>query len=136
MKFYEKSEILLPDNWMHNNQFLNVPLDEFMEIINFALNNGFTMVFDLDHSPFFYNYFENSKGWIELPENLEKGGITQDIRDERFENWITTDKHLVQAYGIVRDQNNKTYYMIKDSVGPIHAKMYNYEKIYPIEKKE
>lgn len=134
LPFYTRSELLLPDNWMHNDKFVNVPLDDWMEIIDNAIYKGFTLVFDLDISPAFYNYFENSKGWIGLPEDLEQERITQDVRDDRFENWITTDRHFVQCYGIAVDQDNKKYYLIKDSIGPEAAANYGYEKVYPFER--
>jgi bleomycin hydrolase len=39
--FYSTDELLLPDNWLHYNKFYNVPLDDFMRIIDHSLENGF-----------------------------------------------------------------------------------------------
>ena len=43
--------------------------------------------------------------------------ITQEMRQEAFDNWETTDDHGMVIYGIAKDQNGKEYYMVKNSWG-------------------
>ena len=42
---------------------------------------------------------------------------TQQMRQERFDNWELTDDHDMHIYGIAKDQNGKEYYMVKNSWG-------------------
>ena len=43
--------------------------------------------------------------------------ITQEMRQEAYDNWETTDDHGMQIYGIAKDQTGKEYYMVKNSWG-------------------
>ena len=43
--------------------------------------------------------------------------ITQEMRQEAFDNWETTDDHGMIIYGIAKDQNGKEYFMVKNSWG-------------------
>jgi aminopeptidase C len=42
---------------------------------------------------------------------------TQELRQERFDNWELTDDHGMLIYGVAKDQNGKEYYMVKNSWG-------------------
>ena len=42
---------------------------------------------------------------------------TQEMRQERFDNWELTDDHGMLIYGMAKDQNGKEYYMVKNSWG-------------------
>jgi len=48
--FYTTHEYLLPDNWLHYNKFYNVPLIEFKRIIDYSLENGFSLCISVDIS--------------------------------------------------------------------------------------
>jgi len=50
MPFYERVELEIPDNWAHNDEYLNVPIDDFMAIMDYALENGFTVAIGGDVS--------------------------------------------------------------------------------------
>lgn len=39
--------------------------------------------------------------------------VTQEMRQEAFDNWETTDDHGMVIYGIAKDQNGKEYFMVK-----------------------
>ena len=41
--------------------------------------------------------------------------VTQEMRQEAFNNWETTDDHGMLAYGKAVDQNGKEYFLIKNS---------------------
>ena len=43
--------------------------------------------------------------------------MTQESRQEGFENFTTTDDHLMHLTGIVKDQNGTKYYVTKNSWG-------------------
>ena len=43
--------------------------------------------------------------------------VTQEMRQEAFDNWETTDDHGMLIYGLAKDQNGKEYYIMKNSWG-------------------
>ncbi|HSL86363.1 MAG TPA: C1 family peptidase, partial [Bacteroidales bacterium] len=43
--------------------------------------------------------------------------VTQEIRQAGYENFTTTDDHLMHVTGIVKDQNGTKYYITKNSWG-------------------
>ena len=43
--------------------------------------------------------------------------ITPEIRQEMFDNYQTTDDHLMHITGVARDQDGKKFYMVKNSWG-------------------
>src|SRR5690606_19535912 len=44
--------------------------------------------------------------------------ITQELRQEAFDNYETQDDHGMHVIGKVKDQNNTLYYLVKNSWGP------------------
>lgn len=112
MPFYQQVELLVPDNWSHNDEFYNLPLDELMACVKHALTNGYTAVYGGDTSEKTYSRDRNYVFW------REEKVITQDERQEMWDNWSTTDDHAMHIVGIAEDEEGKTYYLIKDSGGP------------------
>ena len=60
----------------------------------------------------------------EKAESLKKLGAhtpelvpTQELRQERFDNWESTYDHVMLIYGKATDQNGREYYMVKNSWG-------------------
>jgi bleomycin hydrolase len=47
--FYSQGVVPIPDNW-RNMKYYNVPLDELIAIMEYSLNNGFTIAWDGDVS--------------------------------------------------------------------------------------
>jgi aminopeptidase C len=107
--FYTQGLLAIPDNWTMD-RFYNVPLDELLEIMDYSLNNGYTVNWDGDTSE---KGFLHSKGYALIPEK----NVTQEIRQEGYENFTTTDDHLMHITGISTDQNGKKYYITKNSWG-------------------
>lgn len=50
----------------------------------------------------------------ELPK---EASVTQESRQEGFENKTTTDDHGMQIFGVAKDQNGTNYFMVKNSWG-------------------
>jgi len=122
--FYSKFILNIPDNFS-NGFFYNVPLNDMMGIINTALANGYSVELDVDVSE---PTFSSKNGIAVLPLNVNDNKkslteivpeqkVTQLSRQQAFENYSTTDDHLMQITGMLTDQNGTTYYKVKNSWG-------------------
>ena len=113
----------IPDNYS-NGSFLNLELNEMMEVVDHALENGFTISWDGDSGE---KGFNQGKGLALLPlpgevDSLFHTGVkeitvTQENRQENFESFQTTDDHLMHLLGRAVDQDGKVFYIIKNSWG-------------------
>lgn len=108
--FYTQGVLEVPDNW-RMSRFYNVSISEIIEIMDYALNNGYTVNWDGDTSE---ESFINKKGVATFPS----ANVTQEMRQAMFENFTTTDDHLMHITGISKDQNGAKYYITKNSWGP------------------
>lgn len=122
--FYEPFVLEIPDNYS-NGQFLNVPIDELVATIDKALAMGYTVTWDGDVSE---RTFSASNGLAILPEAgreqaMQSPGpemaVTQEMRQDTFLSYETTDDHLMHLVGMAFDQNGTKYYMIKNSWGEV-----------------
>lgn len=122
--FYESFILEIPDNYS-NGSYINIPIDELMSVIDNALYNGYTIAWDGDVSE---KSFSARSGIAVLPTELRKDlfdvpgeeiKVTQELRQETFENFSTTDDHLMHLVGIAKDQNGTKYYITKNSWGEI-----------------
>ena len=123
--FYESFILKLPDNYS-NGSYLNIPIDELMVVIDNALENGYTIAWDGDVSE---KSFSARSGIAVLPKEVtrkdlfdqpgEELEVTQELRQETFEDFSTTDDHLMHIVGIAKDQNGTKYYITKNSWGEI-----------------
>ena len=96
-----------------------------MKAIDFALEKGYTLALDCDVSE---TTFSAKYGIAFIPENSEdeKTGlaeivkektITPEYRQQEFENFDTTDDHLMHIVGKLVDQKGNIYYKVKNSWG-------------------
>lgn len=113
MPFYTKVELLVPDNWSHYDDTCNVPLDEFLEIIKYALNNGYSVLYGGDVSEDTYD--SRGKGYAIWEEDKV---ITPEEREKMWDNWSTSDDHGMHIVGLAEDESGKTFFYVKDSGGP------------------
>ena len=109
--FYSKFMLEVPDNWS-NDMYYNVPIDELIKIMEYAINNGFTIDWDGDESE---KGFNQKEGFAVLPD--ENVAVTQDDRQLDFETWLTTDDHLMHITGIAKDKDGNKYFLTKNSWG-------------------
>ena len=107
--FYTKGQLEIPDNWDHAT-FYNVPIDELIEIMYYSLSNGYTVNWDGDVSE---TGFKHSQGIATYPDSV----VTQQTRQTGYENFTTTDDHLMHITGISKDQNGGEYFITKNSWG-------------------
>jgi bleomycin hydrolase len=110
--FYKPFVLEVPDNWMYASYF-NLPLDELMEVIDNALDKGFTVCWDGDVSD---NKSFSANGGVAVPEDGLKN-ITPEERQKAFDNFSVTDDHLMQLCGLAKDKKGGKYYLTKNSWG-------------------
>lgn len=112
--FYQKMILEVPDNWRGYEITYNVPINELIEIIDNAIENGYTIAWagDISEDGF-------SDDGIAIVNNDDNSTlvITQEIRQEAFDNYSTTDDHGMHIFGKATDQNGKEFYMVKNSWG-------------------
>jgi bleomycin hydrolase len=122
--FYNSFILNVPDNFS-NGIFYNLPLDEFVRNIDNALEKGYTLALDADVSE---KTFSGKYGIAVIPENesdekiilteiKREKTITPAFRQQEFENFNTTDDHLMHIVGTVKDQKGTLYYKVKNSWG-------------------
>jgi bleomycin hydrolase len=114
--YYKKFDLELPDNWSHD-LYYNVPANELMRIIDYALNNGYSVDWDGDVSE---ADFSHSSGTAVLSLNESDGIILKGLEKMRlqtFDNYYTTDDHVMHLTGIAKDKNGTDFYLTKNSWG-------------------
>jgi bleomycin hydrolase len=122
--YYSKFILSIPDNFA-NGYLYNMPLDEYIQNIDNALDNGYTLALDIDVSEL---TFSGKDGIAVIPENEEDSKsilteikpekkITPEYRQAEFENFNTQDDHLMHIVGKVADQKGNKYYKVKNSWG-------------------
>lgn len=139
--FYKKFAIEIQDNW-RNAESWNLPIDEFMTVIENAVNNGYTVAWGSDVSEDGFTRDgiavvpqmnrtdltgSDMARWTGLTmadkrkeltsKPMPEMDITQEMRQKAFNNWETTDDHGMLIYGTAKDQNGKEYFMVKNSWG-------------------
>ena len=121
---YSKFILSIPDNFANGSMY-NLPLDEFIQNIDNALDKGFTLALDTDVSE---STFSDKFGIAVVPENDNDAStilkeikpekkISADYRQAEFENYDTQDDHLMHIVGKVADQKGNLYYKVKNSWG-------------------
>ncbi len=128
--YYQKVFLPLPDNWSFDYVY-NIQMDDITRVIDNALKNGYSVGWATDVSE---KYFSWKNGVAYVPEkefdemtDAEKKDmfsgpkaerkVTPEMRQQAFDNYLTTDDHGMQIVGMSTDQNGKEYYLVKNSWG-------------------
>jgi len=114
--YYKPFDLEVPDNWSHDNYY-NLPIEEFMQVMEYALKNGYSICWDGDVSE---KSFRQQKLAPELSENdlnMIETKKLQQTRQITFENRTTKDDHLMHITGLVKDKTGKKYFVTKNSWG-------------------
>ncbi len=142
--FYESFILEIQDNWRWASSY-NLPLEELMEVMEYSVKNGWTFAWGADVSEDGFSRRSGKNRCVAtVPDTKstagvgsdqsrwtgEKAGanisssdgagektITQELRQQGYDDWTTTDDHGMQIYGIAKDQNGKEYFMMKNSWG-------------------
>lgn len=142
--FYSQFPLEIEDNWRWAQSY-NLPIHELMEVFDHAINNGYAIAWgsDVSERGFTRNgiavaadieALESSGSdqarWVglsrtekeaEIRKMVEKPckeiEVTQELRQQAYDNYQTTDDHGMLIYGIAKDQTGKKFYMVKNSWG-------------------
>ena len=128
--FYTPFILEVSDNWA-NASFYNVPLEDLKKIVDNAIADNYSVDWAADVSEKGFS-FKNGIAIVPVKDfedmtSKEKDSmfikpgpekmITQQNRQEAFDNLSTTDDHGMQLVGTAMDQNDQSYYLVKNSWG-------------------
>ena len=140
--FYSKFVLEVQDNWAMQSGY-NLPIDEFMEVMEQAIMNDYTFAWGADVSEKGFGYRDALAILPEDESTIQKKGrdnkhfsdagaakisnafstpvkernVTQDERQIAFDNQETTDDHGMHITGLVEDQKGTKYFIVKNSWG-------------------
>lgn len=120
MPFYNFGELNLPDNWLHYDQYFNVPLDVFVGLIRHSLKNGFSLTIDMDLTE---KGYQSDRSVATLaPKWLSPDSLTQEVREKLFVKKVTSDDHLQHLVGFASGATDAEmdWYYIKDTLRSSH----------------
>ena len=136
--YYSQFVLEIGDNWRWDTSY-NVPLDEMMEIIYNAIENGYTIAWGSDVSEKGFTREglgvvkeapkkaagSDQERWVgkseekaeaEADETMEPE-ITAEMRQDGYDRKTTTDDHGMQIFGLAKYQSGKPFFMVKNSWG-------------------
>ena len=144
LTYYKKHPVEVADNWRWEQAY-NLPLDEFMSIIDHAIENGYTVAWasDVSEQGFTRNGIALVPDMDAIKKQAEEAGsdeahwlgittpgarpnfdkpvpemtVTAELRQQGYDEKTTTDDHGMHIFGIAKDQNGTKYYMVKNSWG-------------------
>lgn len=128
--YYAPFILQIPDNWIWSEAY-NLPLDDMIEVLNHALENGYSVAWAADVSEKGFSYKNGlaivpAKEWSDMDKSEirqvfagphEEMTITPEIRQAGYDNYTTQDDHGMHFTGMVMDQTGGRFYIVKNSWG-------------------
>ena len=133
--FYSRFIVEVPDNWSCARAY-NLPLDEFEKIVDYSLEKGFSVAIAIDITERGFMWrdgialaLDNTNTQKQEDKSVilvEKDStkylfhetyVTQQLRQDAFDSYETTDDHGLQIVGKALDNNGNKFYIAKNSWG-------------------
>lgn len=136
--FYEPFIVEVPDNWSSGVAY-NVTLTDLIRIVNNSLAMGHSVSIAADVSESGFKWDKGMALAVEsdvsynndvikdpgifiakkdtTPQIIKELVVTQELRQQEFDNYETTDDHGLLVVGIAHDQKGKKFYKVKNSWG-------------------
>ena len=143
--FYSKFALEIEDNWRWAESY-NLPIDELMRTMEYAIDKGYTIAWgsDVSEQGFTRDGIAvladveeiETKGsdqarWVGLNRgerhtllqklirsaNVPEIDPTQEYRQKGYDNFELTDDHGMVIYGIAKNQIGRKFFMVKNSWG-------------------
>ncbi len=142
--YYKPFVMEIPDNWLWASSY-NVPLEELMAVVDGALAADYSIAWGADVSERGFSRtkgiavmpetdLDNLSGteaerWGKLTAKEREDAmykfdgpvaekqVTQQMRQQAFDNWQTTDDHGMVIVGTATDQNGNPFFKVKNSWG-------------------
>jgi len=130
MPMHKPVVVDVPDNWTNAISY-NVTVDELFSIVEHALTKGYSISWAADVSEKGFSYRnglailpaadmsklseKDQKAIFEGPVDEMK--VTQQSRQEGYDDYSTQDDHGMHIVGLVKDQTGKKYLLVKNSWG-------------------
>ncbi len=147
--FYSKFPLAIEDNWRWAESY-NLPIDEFMHVMEHAILKGYSIAWGSDVSEQGFtrdgiavlpdieaietqgsdqarwlglNYYEKKAEINRLIHRADVPEIepTQEFRQKGYDNYELTDDHGMTIFGLAKNQNGRKFFMIKNSWGETGA---------------
>lgn len=143
-ELYKPFVMEIPDNWMWSQTY-NLSLDDMMETLDHALENGYTVAWGADVSEKGFSWknglaivpedkpgdlsgtekerwealtpAERQKTLYSFEEIVREKMINLELRQKAYDNYETTDDHGMLFVGTAKDQSGNKYYKVKNSWG-------------------
>ncbi len=110
--YWKQVEYKVADNWWHSEDYYNVPLDVFMDIVKRAIKKGYSMSIGGDVSE--SGFSRKTQVALVASYDIPSEYIDEDARQFRFSNQTTTDDHGMHLIGYL-EKDGENWYLIKDS---------------------
>ncbi len=141
-KFNDECMLAIPDNWAWGKSY-NLPLSDLVLATEEALKNGYTLAWGADVSEKGFSFRNglainpidaatievsgndnknfNDAGAVKVSNAfktpVEEVQVTQELRQEGYDNKSTTDDHGMHIVGLYKDQIGTKYFLVKNSWG-------------------
>lgn len=133
--FYENFPLEIPDNFLLRENYLNVPLDELINIAKETVEKGQSLVVDMDVTNNGWNcgkagyaLFESAR-FKHANADTSEMAYTVPLRQELFETLVTQDDHLIHIVGIAQNKVGKLFFILKDSGGDNYGPFKGYDYV-------
>lgn len=128
--FYTDFVIEVPDNWSMEKA-MNIPVEDLKVILKNSISKGYSVgwasdmgddltardgnIWSLPEKDLSKMTKEEKKEFLKKP--VPQKVVTQEMRQNGYDNFITTDDHAMHLVGMATDENDNLYYYVKNSWG-------------------